>query len=500
MKEKKKDQKIASLHAPGVTLMGLGPGDANLLTREAWDVLISSSEIWLRTKQHPVVNELPDHLHVYSFDEYYENGKDFLAVYAAIVTKVLELAHRPEGVLYAVPGHPFIAEATGPEIFQRARQDGLPVRVVEGLSFIEPVITTLGVDPLPQTVLLDAFELINAHVPPFPPSAPAIIVQIYSRDVASEVKITLNSIYPDHHPVIYVHAAGSSKQKVEELSLYEIDRSRKIGLMTALYIPPLNAASSFESFQEVIARLRAPDGCPWDREQTHQSLRPYLLEETYEALEALDSEDSRSMAEEFGDLLLQVVLHAQIASETGGFNINDVLQMVNEKIVRRHPHVFSDVDLKDTHSVLQNWERLKAIEREDKGEGEKGLLDGVAKALPALIQADQYQSRAARVGFVWQDVREVLNKIEEEIEEICQAPVDEREGEVGDLLFALVNLARWYHIDAESALRNANRRFKDRFRYLEDFSRKEKRPLETYSLEEKLALWQESKVNQRDRP
>jgi tetrapyrrole methylase family protein/MazG family protein len=204
------------------------------------------------------------------------------------------------------------------------------------------------------------------------------------------------------------------------------------------------------------------------------------------------------MAEEFGDLLLQVVLHAQIASEAGDFTISDVLQMVNEKIVRRHPHVFGEVDLKDTHSVLQNWEKLKAIERESKGEAEKSLLDGVAMALPALVQAEQYQSRAARVGFVWRDVQDVLNKINEEIEEISLAREEEKEAEIGDLLFALVNLARWYHIDAESALRNANRKFRDRFKFLEDTARKEKRILEDYSLEEKLVLWREAKVNQED--
>ncbi len=482
-----------NLEKPGIILLGLGPGKAELITREAWEILENSTEVWLRTMRHPAVDGMPATLHVHSFDSYYEAGEDFKSVYTSIVAKVLELGRRAEGVVYAVPGHPFLAEATGPEIFRLAQLEGLPVRVVEGLSFLEPVMTALELDPLPQTVLVDALVLATQHVPSFPPTSPALISQIYSRSIASEVKLTLNSVYPDGHPVKLVHAAGTTKQQIESIPLFQIDRSRKIGLQTVLYVPPLGSDTSFESFQEVIAHLRAPDGCPWDREQTHLSLRRYLLEEAYEAIQALDAEDFPSMQEEFGDLLLQVVLHAQIASETGDFNINDVLQSVNRKIVRRHPHVFGDIELGDSDSVLKNWERLKAQERQQNGQPEKGLLDSVADALPALVQAEQYLSRAARVGFDWPEIQDVLAKIEEEILEVRQASDAERQSEIGDLMFALVNFARWYHIDAESALRDTNRRFKNRFRYLESASREKEKPLSEFTLDELLALWQESK-------
>ncbi len=477
-----------------ITLLGLGPGNPSQLTRAAWDVLASAGEIWLRTRQHPTVAAFPPHLQVHSFDELYASGESFEAVYAAIVQKVLELGRRPEGVIYAVPGHPFVAEATGPEIARLARDEGLALRVVEGLSFLEPTCSALGIDPFPSLSLADALTLSGAHVPPFPPDAPALVAQIYSRLVAAEVKMTLLAVYPDEHPVRLVHAAGTAEELVEDLPLYAIDRSRHIGLLTSLYIPPLAEGTSFEAFQEVIAHLRAPDGCPWDREQTHLSLRNHLIEEAYEALAALDAEDPDKMAEEFGDLLLQIVLHAQIASEAGEFGMADVLKGIHDKIIRRHPHVFGEVKVDGVSKVLLNWERLKEKERQDNGEAEKGLLDGVPLALPALLQAQEYQERAARVGFDWAEIDGVLDKIREEIDEIRMAENPQQlAAELGDLFFALVNLARWKKVDAESALRGTNLRFKQRFGYVERGARAQGRPLADLTLDEMEALWQESK-------
>jgi tetrapyrrole methylase family protein/MazG family protein len=200
------------------------------------------------------------------------------------------------------------------------------------------------------------------------------------------------------------------------------------------------------------------------------------------------------MREEFGDLLLQVVLHAQIAAEAGEFNIADVLQSIHTKIVRRHPHVFGDLDLKDAQGVLRNWERLKAQERQANGKTEASLLDGVGSALPALLQAEQYQRRAAHVGFDWPDIRGVLDKLEEELQEVHAAGNDrERYNEIGDLLFAVVNLARWYKVEPESALREANGRFRNRFAYIEQQAREQGRTISDLTLDEMEALWQAAK-------
>jgi tetrapyrrole methylase family protein/MazG family protein len=258
---------------PGITLLGLGPGDPAKLTREAWDVLASAGQVWLRTQQHPTVAGLPPALKIHSFDELYENGDSFEEVYSTIVEKVLELGQTPDGVVYAVPGDPFVAEATCPAIAQRARALGLPLKIVSGLSFLEPVFAALGLDPYPRLVLMDAIEMSQAHVPVFPPDMPVLVAQVYSRLVAAEVKMTLNTVYPDEHPVRLVHAAGTKDEIIEDIPLYEMDRSEHTGLLTVLYVPPLGEGTSFEAFQEIVAHLRAPDGCPWDREQTHESRR-----------------------------------------------------------------------------------------------------------------------------------------------------------------------------------------------------------------------------------
>jgi tetrapyrrole methylase family protein/MazG family protein len=268
---------------------------------------------------------------VQSFDHFYEDGESFEQVYGRIVERVLDLGRRPEGVVYAVPGHPFVAEATSPEIVRRAREMEIPVRILEGLSFLEPTFTALGIDPFPNTILVDALDLAAAHHPLFPPSSPAIVAQLHSPLVASQVKLTLMAVYPDEHPVKLVHGAGTQQVQVEGLPLYAIDHSASIGMLTSLYVPPLRSDTSFESFQEIIAHLRAPEGCPWDREQTHQTLRQHLLEETYEVLTALDADDPDAMREEFGDLLLQIVLHAQIASEYGEYTMADVIQGIHQK-------------------------------------------------------------------------------------------------------------------------------------------------------------------------
>jgi tetrapyrrole methylase family protein/MazG family protein len=291
-----------------------------------------------------------------------------------------------------------------------------------------------------------------------------------------------------------VHAAGTNGEVVENLNLFEIDRSTHIGLQTALFVPPLGEGTSLEAFQEIVARLRAPDGCPWDREQTHKSLRNNLMEEAYEVLAAMDSGDPVKMVEEFGDLLLQIVLNAQIASEEGEFNMADVIKGIYDKIIHRHPHVFGDIPLEGIQGVLKNWENLKAAERADRHESERGLLDGVPLALPALSQAQEYQDRVARVGFNWKDIEGVLDKVLEEVQEVRAVSSQEQlVEEMGDLFFVLVNLARWKRLDAESALRETNLRFKRRFTLMEQGASKQNRKLSDFSASELDELWETAK-------
>lgn len=482
------------MNSTGIKIVGLGPGGIDLLTMEAWKLLNEAQEIYLRTRQHPIVDSLKPGLAVYSFDHLYEDAGTFEQVYQQIVDQILELGRRDQGVIYGVPGHPLVAEATTLGILEQAKSLGIPVRIVDGLSFLEPALSALGLDPFPQTTFVDAFEIATAHVPTFPTGTPALIAQIHSRALASDVKLTLMSIYPEEHSVWYVHAAGTDTQFVEQLRLFEIDRSEKIGLLTSLYLPPLARETSFEAFLEVVAHLRAPEGCPWDREQTHQSLRSDLLEETYEALTAIDDEDPRAICEELGDLILLILLHTQIASDEGAFTIADVLQGIHKKIVQRHPHVFGDLQLKDNQAVLKNWEKLKEQERREDGTETGSLLDGVSQALPALLQSQTYQKRAARVGFDWPTIQGVLEKLNEELGEVDRAEdPDERAKEIGDLLFAVVNLARWYGVDAENSLRETNSRFRKRFSYIERKAHESGRSITDLTLDEMESLWQEAK-------
>ena len=257
------------------------------------------------------------------------------------------------------------------------------------------------------------------------------------------------------------------------------------------------AGDKFQRLVEIMARLRSPEGCPWDREQSFDTLKPYLLEETYEVLEAVDARDWEALAEELGDLLLEVVFLAQLASEENRFTVADSLDLIHEKLVRRHPHVFGTAQANTPAEVKRRWDQIKAVERESKGRGGQALLDTVPRNLPALVEAERVASRAAEVGFDWQNADQVLEKLEEELAELAEArrgaDRERLESELGDLLFVLVNLARFLKVDPEQALRKTNRRFRDRFGYLEAKLVAQGKPLAEATLDEMEALWQEAK-------
>jgi tetrapyrrole methylase family protein / MazG family protein len=248
--------------------------------------------------------------------------------------------------------------------------------------------------------------------------------------------------------------------------------------------------NKFDTFTDIIAKLRGPDGCPWDKEQTHQSLRENLLSESYEVLDALDSGLPEKLCEELGDLLLQIVLQAQIADDDGEFKIDDVIKGIAEKIIRRHPHIFGSGEAKDAREVMHNWEALKKKEREDGA----SILSTVPKVMPALSYALEISRRAVRVGFEWPDIEGVIDKVLEEIREIKKAEDQQEKAlEFGDLLFTLVNYARWEGIDAESALREANLKFYRRFTYMEKLCHERGLNFEKLSFNEQNALWEEAK-------
>jgi tetrapyrrole methylase family protein/MazG family protein len=474
----------------GITIVGLGPGDGRYLTREAWQVLVSAETLYLRTKDHPVIDDLPAGLDIHSFDALYEASADFETVYAEIVRTIVDLGQR-EAVVYAVPGHPYIAEATVLGIIDSAEKHAIPVTVIAGLSFIEPALAAVRYDGLNGLQLFDAIDIARFEHPPINPDTPVLLGQVYSRFMAAEVKLALMRIYPDDHPVQLIHAAGNQQEQVEPVPLYAIDHSELIRNLTCLFIPALPLVASIESFAETIAVLRGPDGCPWDREQTPQSMRAGFIEEVAEAIEALDLDDMEALCDELGDVLLHIVFQAQMAAETGEFTLTDIVAGIDAKIKRRHPHVWGDVVVRDLNDLNKTWEAIKAQEKPSTG---NATLGNISDVLPALARSQKIQNRVAKIGFDWPTVDGVWGKLEEETAELKAADsAENRHQELGDLLFVAVNLARWHDVDAEIALRDANQRFMRRFQTVEALATQRELLLTAMNIDEIEKLWQESK-------
>ncbi|MFN2137508.1 MAG: nucleoside triphosphate pyrophosphohydrolase [Candidatus Promineifilaceae bacterium] len=474
-----------------ITVVGLGPGSSRLITREAWDALASAGVIYLRTAQHPAAAELPGPAEVKSFDYVYQTEPDFEAVYNKIVATLLERGRQAD-IVYAVPGHPHVGESTVTRLLDEAAGAGVPVRVLAGLSFVEPLLTALNIDALNGVQIVDGLDIAATHYASLHADTGIIVGQVYNRHVASEVKQALSAVYPEEHGVVLVHHAGEGDESLERLSLYEMDRSEKIDHLTSLYVPPLPSAATLPALAETVAVLRSPEGCPWDIEQTSLSMRDGLLEEAYEVLQAIDEQDSENLREELGDLLYHIVMQAQIAAEEGLFTLSEVIAGIEAKLKRRHPHVWGDWQVNSTAEVLRNWDNLKAAEKTERQYD--SALDNILIALPALVRSQKIQSRAGKVGFDWPDVSGIYEKIDEEIDEIKAASSpEEQQAELGDLLFAAVNLARHYDLDAEAALREANLRFEQRFRIVENLARQRRLAFNSMSLDEMNVLWEEAK-------
>lgn len=496
-----------------ITILGLGPGSWHDLTIQARDTLAQAAQdgthVYFRTLVHPTVEplkaELPE-LHITSFDDAYDEAENWEKLYQTITDTLCAQAAR-QPLIYAVPGHPLVGELTVQLLLKQARAQGLSTRIVAGLSFLEPVCAALEFDPFTLGAqIIDATALAGLSHEEIAgrliPGSPLLIVQVYNRRVASEVKMALSECYPDEWPVKLVRAAGvDSDEAVLEMPLYELDRNNIANHLCTLYVPPLAEMEALrlpETLRYITMRLRRePDGCPWDRQQTHESLTHYVIEETYEVVEAIAENDFDHLAEELGDLLLQVYLHAEIARQEGHFAIGDVFEHVNAKLIRRHPHVFGSVEVENAGQVVQNWDAIKKQEKIAAGKDVEAasVLDGVPLASPALMLAQEYQKRAAKTGFEFNTIQEVLDKLQEELQELGEATTPEhRLEEMGDLLFIVAKLARMLHIDAEDALRAANRKFKHRFQQMEVLIKAEQREFASYNLEEWMQLWERAKA------
>ncbi len=521
-----------------ITIAGLGPGAPGGITLSAWESLKSAPRVLLRTAVHPVVEWLRQAgIAFAAYDYIYEEEPDFEQVYKKIAAAVLDESQKGE-VLYAVPGHPLVAEESVRLIIAMAEKSGVDIEILPAASFLDAVFAALRLDPGAGLQVVDGLRL--DRKPPHT-GLPAVVTQIYSRLTASDIKISLLDIYPPEHPVTVIRGAGiPGEERIENISLYELDRLSWLDHLTSLYLPELErqAASGgkgggaeanhdqteapqvirvyedegaisetdidaggrpcrypLDQLVGILEQLRGENGCPWDREQDRRSLRRYLIEETYEVLEAIDEGNTYKICEELGDLLLQIVFHAQIAAENQEFDINNVVAGISEKMIRRHPHVFGGAEVRDSREVLVNWEKIKASEKA--GEKPASILDGVPQHFPALLKAAKLQGKAAGAGFDWPDYRGALEKTREEMNEleaviITGDPVKIVD-ELGDVLFSIVNLARLLEVEPELALTGTCMKFIRRFHYVEKMAGLTGRGLLSFSLNELDRWWEEAK-------
>lgn len=498
-------------YAP-ITVVGLGTGDEDQLTLGVWKKLQAASReqavVYLRTADHPMVAMLDANRIPYrTFDDNYTAHGSFEQVYESIADQLIAAAKEQTAeVVYAVPGHPMVAEYTAQLLKERCPRERISLSLLGGESFLDQAFLRFGFDPIEGFQLLDATSLSRYSLNP---RLHTIIGQVYDTLTASDVKLSLMEAYPDDYRVVIGHSLGvAGAERIEEVELHELDHLKGYGNLSLVWVPRSEEDRiyyrSFGRLHEIVQILRSPEGCPWDREQTHASLRKNLIEEAYEVLETIDEDDPEHMCEELGDLLLQVMLHAQMEEEVGTFTVYDVIAGLNEKLIRRHPHVFGENKAEDADEALVNWNAIKAEEKRKKGidVAKQSVLDGVPRDLPGLMKAWKLQKKAAAVGFDWTEIDEVLGKVEEELGELREAMASEgddagqeRLGELGDLLFAIVNLARFLKIDPEEAIGRTNRKFVQRFSYIEEQLRLRGLSFDQTELSEMEFYWQEAKKN-----
>jgi len=478
---------------PSVVVVGLGPGSPEHVTVETLAAIERIPQRLLRTRRHPSAHLVPD---ATALDEVYESAESFDDVYTELADRIVRAAVDRGEVLYAVPGSPLVLERSVRHLIADERVE---CTVLPALSFLDVAYARLGIDPVEVGLrLVDGHEFAVAAAGE---RGPLLVAHTHANWVLSDIKLAVEDAAGDEEVVI-LQRLGTPDEAITRTTWAELDRTVEPDHLTAVYIPRLATpvGAEYVRFHQLARTLR--EQCPWDIEQTHRSLIPYLIEETYEvvdALEALDADDPATdehLIEELGDLLYQIEFHATIAEQQGRFTVADVARGVHDKLVRRHPHVFGDLVVDGAETVLRNWDEIKRAEKGRNGKSGP-VFEGIPGSLPSLSYAHEVQKKAAKVGFDWPDVDGALAKIAEEAAELGEATVTAEPNavrdEVGDLLFAVVNVARHLHVDPESALRAAAQKFRTRFDAVEALARARNIELTTAGLDQLDALWEEVK-------
>jgi len=486
---------------PGrVVVVGLGPGGADHVTPAARAALERCERRYARTERHPAVANLrAQGVTLPSFDDEYDAGDDLDAVYAGIVETLIADASAHGDVAYAVPGSPGVAERTVTLLREAAAAGRVHLEIVPGLSFADVAWARLGVDPMESGArVADARDLDGIAVG----SGPMLIAQCDHALVLSDLKIALLEHLAPDTMITVLTRLGLPDERVRHVALAELDRAVEPDHLTSVFVPApaASAANELARLLALAERLRRPGGCPWDAEQTHHSLTRYLLEESYEVVEAVEhlpADAPRGVApddpayvalvDELGDLLYQVIFHAVLAEEAGAFGMAEIARAVHDKLVHRHPHVFGDVDADTSDNVMANWEQIKKEEK-----GVQSIVAGITPGLPSLLYAHKLLRKSASVGLDPGDVHQALDRIDASTASLRTGTTD-AEATLGELLAAAVTLARGLGVDTESALRGWAARFRDRFEAMERLAVNRGLELHTMTTEEVESLWAEGR-------
>ena len=478
-----------------IKIVGLGPGSNDAITAQTLGEIETATHLFIRTTRHPSAQLVKN---ATSFDDEYEKHDKFEDVYRAIADKLIAAAQQHENILYVVPGSPLVLEHTVQLLLQ---SNAVTTTLIPAMSFLDVAWNVLQIDPVDAGVrMIDGHrfaELAAGY------TGPLLVAQCHANWVMSNIKLAHESASGEE-PVIILHHLGLVDQKIIHTTWQNLDREIEPDHLTSIFIPKLSEpiAGELAKLHNLARILR--EQCPWDEKQTHDSLVRYLIEETYEVVDAINELDPNNEStdekfiEELGDLLYQVEFHAIIAEQQGRFSIADVARSIHEKLVRRHPHVFGDVQVDDAEAVVTNWDAIKQQERG--AVSDKSVFDGVANSSPSLMYSTKLQKRAAEFGFDWPDSNGASAKITEELAELSKAIESKQDPseialELGDVLFSVVNLSRHLGVDAETALRSAANKFRDRFQSVVALSEQRNIDLTRCSLAQLDELWEFVKQN-----
>lgn len=478
-----------------IKVVGLGPGSIESLTIGTIEILKNSKNIYLRTEKHPTVDYLKTlGIEFETYDNRYEENNNFDDVYRSIAEDLID-KHKLYGeIIYGVPGHPLVAETSVKLLIELCEKNKIEIEIFPAVSFIDAVIQSLKLDPIEGLKIIDAFDIENQVLDK---RVLLLITQVYSLSIASDVKLALLEYYDAEMEIYFVRAAGiKDLESIRKINLYELDRQKDIDYLTSIYIPKnTDATKDFYDLIKVVDTLRDENGCEWDRQQTHETLKKCLIEECYEVLEAIDQKDEDNIIEELGDVLLQVIFHAKIGKEEGYFNINDVIRGITNKMINRHPHIFKSLESKTIKQGLESWENIKSKEKPFNSYTDQ--LKHIPKDLPGLMKADKVQQKASKIGFDFECVEDAMEKVIEELREVKDVYKGDNRAkileEVGDLVFSTVNIARLLDIDPEFAVNYSIDKFINRFRYIEENARSKGVDLKHMSLADMDELWNKSK-------